>query len=135
MLIAVIDTNILINGLLKGSCRSIPEAFLAKKFKLAVSKPLITELLDVCGRSKFFHRIDKEEQQRLLAIVKEAAIIVKPNIKIHECRDKDDNIVLECAITSHAKIIVTKDNDLLILNPFRNVSIVRPEEFLRILQM
>ena len=125
----------LINGLLKGSCRPILEAFLAKKFKLAVSKPLITEFLDVCGRSKFFHRIDKEEQQRLLAIIKEAAIIVKPNIKIHECRDKDDNIVLECAITSHAKIIVTKDNDLLILNPFRNVSIVRPEEFLRILQM
>lgn len=131
MLTVVIDTNIIINGLLKGSCRPILEALIEKKFCLATSKPLISEILDVCARPKFRNRIDKKDRERLLAIIKEAAKIVKPKIKINDCRDKDDNIILECAIASNAQIIITNDADLLVLNPYRNVSIILPEDFLK----
>lgn len=131
MLTVVIDTNIIINGLLKGSCRPILEAFIEKRFCLVVSKSLVDEILEVCLRPKFCGRIDKNERENLLAIIKEAARIVKPKIKINDCRDKDDNIILECAVTSNANIIVTTDPDLLSLNPYRNISIILPEEFLK----
>lgn len=130
MLTAVIDTNIFVNALLNGSCRPILEALIGKKFLLATSAPLLRELLEVCSRPKFRSRIPKEDREHLLAIIKEAAKIVSPKIKITACRDKDDNIILECAVASNAKIIVTTDPDLLALNPFRDISIILPHEFL-----
>ncbi len=40
-------------------------------------------------------------------------------------RDSDDNMVLECALEGKAHYIVTGDNDLLVLNAFRGIRIVR----------
>ncbi|MCU0783969.1 MAG: putative toxin-antitoxin system toxin component, PIN family [Verrucomicrobia bacterium] len=48
-------------------------------------------------------------------------------------RDPDDNAVLECAIESKAKFLVTGDMDLLELKSFQGVEIVRASEFLTIL--
>ncbi|MBI1870347.1 MAG: putative toxin-antitoxin system toxin component, PIN family [Chlamydiae bacterium] len=134
MVIAVIDTNIFINSLLKGSCRLIIQAFIAKRFRLATSKSLINEIVEVCAKRKFRERINKEDRETLIAIIKEAGEIVNPKIKITDCRDKDDNKVLECAIASKAQVIVTRDTDLLVLNPYKNVSIIPPEKFIPFLK-
>ncbi len=127
----VIDTNVIINALLKGSCRPIIEAIIKKRFCLALSKPLIEEIIEVSKRPKFRNRIDEEDRENLLAIIKEAAKIVTPKIKITDCRDKDDNIILECAIAGNAQIIISKDTDLLVLTPYRNIPIITPEELLK----
>ena len=132
-MLVILDTNIFINALLNGSCRPILEAFIQKRFKIAITKDLIDEILEVCDRPKFLDRIGKEDRERLLAIIKETAAIVNPKIKINDCRDVDDNVLLECALTSKANMIVSNDEDLLVLHPYRNVSIVTSEEFLRIL--
>ncbi|PIV58937.1 MAG: putative toxin-antitoxin system toxin component, PIN family, partial [Bacteroidetes bacterium CG02_land_8_20_14_3_00_31_25] len=34
--------------------------------------------------------------------------------------------------SANAKFIITGDNDLLILNPFKNISIITPAEFLEV---
>ena len=47
-----------------------------------------------------------------------------------DCTDPDDNRVLECALASQATHIVTGDRDLLALDPFRNVRIVRAAKFI-----
>jgi putative PIN family toxin of toxin-antitoxin system len=47
-------------------------------------------------------------------------------------RDPDDNMVLECAIEGKAQYIVTGDKDLLVLNTFRDIQIVRASDFLKI---
>jgi predicted nucleic acid-binding protein len=44
--------------------------------------------------------------------------------------DPDDDRVLECAVAAQAGFIVTGDNALLRLNPFRNVQIVTAAQFL-----
>jgi predicted nucleic acid-binding protein len=48
-------------------------------------------------------------------------------------RDREDNMVLECAIEGHAEYIVSGDNDLLVLNEFRGIHIVRASDFLKVL--
>jgi len=45
-------------------------------------------------------------------------------------RDPDDNAVLEAAIEGKAAFIVTGDDDLLSLESFRGIQIVRASEFL-----
>jgi uncharacterized protein len=41
-----------------------------------------------------------------------------------------DNRVLECAVASKSDVIVTGDDDLLRLNPFQGIQIMKPRDFL-----
>jgi len=50
--------------------------------------------------------------------------------QITACRDPKDNHVLETAIDGHAPCILSGDNDLLVLNPFRDIPILGPSQFL-----
>ena len=50
---------------------------------------------------------------------------------IRICRDPKDDKILELAISGNADCIVTGDDDLLVLNPFREVAIVTPADFLQ----
>lgn len=45
------------------------------------------------------------------------------------CRDPSDDKFLELAVTGRAELIVTGDLDLLVLDPFRGISIVTPGAF------
>jgi len=46
------------------------------------------------------------------------------------CRDPKDNKFLEVAIAGSADAIITDDDDLLTLDPFRDVRIATPSAFL-----
>jgi predicted nucleic acid-binding protein len=59
---------------------------------------------------------------------------VVPNRRITVCRDPKDNKVLEGAVAGRADVIVSGDEDLLVLNPFEGIPIVGPAEFLAMLQ-
>ena len=47
------------------------------------------------------------------------------------CRDSKDNKILELAVSGAADFVVSGDGDLLVLHPFRGISILRPREFLQ----
>jgi predicted nucleic acid-binding protein len=55
-------------------------------------------------------------------------IEIKESITI--CRDSKDDKFLELAISGKADFIITGDQDLLVLNPFRNIEIIAANEFL-----
>ena len=57
------------------------------------------------------------------------AILVEVTASIRECRDPKDNKVLELAVSAGAPIIVSGDQDLLTMNPFRGVEILSPRQF------
>ena len=59
------------------------------------------------------------------------AYIVKPLVEIVMCRDPKDDKFLELAYAAKAKCIITGDQDLLILNPFRGIPIKTAAEFLK----
>ena len=52
------------------------------------------------------------------------------NVRIAACRDSSDDKFLELAVSGSATHVVTGDLDLLELDPFRDIQIVRPQEFL-----
>ena len=47
------------------------------------------------------------------------------------CRDPKDDKFLELAVNGRADVILTGDNDLLVLDPFRGISIIAPAAFVR----
>ncbi len=49
---------------------------------------------------------------------------------VTECRDPKDHKFLELALSGRATCIVTGDEDLLTLHPFRGIHILRPQGFL-----
>ncbi len=66
MLVAIIDTNIFVSGLLKGvTTRPIINAFKDGQFKLLISNEIEEELLEVLSRPKFNDYIDKKSYRRI----------------------------------------------------------------------
>ena len=127
----VIDNNTLISRLL------LPNSPPAKAVRLAVeigtllvSDATLQELTNVLGRQKFDKYVsisDRQEFIRKLELITQKIKIIQP---IKACRDPKDDKFLELAINGKAQLIITGDQDLLILNPFRGVQILTPREFL-----
>jgi putative PIN family toxin of toxin-antitoxin system len=58
-----------------------------------------------------------------------AAELVQIGERIVACRDPKDDKFLELAVNGRADLIVSGDADLLALDPFRGIPIVRPAAF------
>lgn len=127
---AVLDTNIFISALVgKGPSAQLYNAFRAGRFWLVTSHRLLSEVAEVLTRPKF--GIDPVEVRVAFRLLRHQSLIVHPKESIRACRDPKDALVLECAVSGEADFIVTGDQDLLVLNPFRGIRIVPPSVFLK----
>jgi putative PIN family toxin of toxin-antitoxin system len=66
----------------------------------------------------------------LVALLKESEL-VEVATAIAECRDTRDNKFLELAVDGKADYIISGDEDLLVLHPFRGIPILTARDFLR----
>ena len=56
--------------------------------------------------------------------------VIQPNVVVTDCRDNEDNRILELVASSRAQVLVTSDQrDLLSMHPWRNVPIMSPADF------
>ena len=97
---------------------------------IILSETVIDELSNVLSRPKFDRYLARLIRQELLETLVAASLLVKPSESVNECRDAKDNKYLELAISGHAEYLITGDEDLLVLNPFRNIKIITVLEFL-----
>ena len=49
---------------------------------------------------------------------------------MRDCRDSKDNHYLELALAAGVIAIVSGDENLMVLNPWRRIQVLRPTEFL-----
>jgi len=127
----VFDTNVIISGLFFK--RSKPaQAFSAAldSGEILLSRPVLKELMEVLARERFKpYLISEEREQFVIALLRESTFIdIKESIQA--CRDPGNDKFLELAINGGASCIISGDEDLLILNPFRGIPIIKPAEFL-----
>ncbi|MBP6002027.1 MAG: putative toxin-antitoxin system toxin component, PIN family [Pyrinomonadaceae bacterium] len=94
-----------------------------------VSTATLLELADVLGRPKFDKYLTEDERMRFLVGLLKQAEMVDITEAIEACRDPRDNKFLELAVCGRADVLISGDEDLLVLDPFRNVTIVTPQEF------
>jgi uncharacterized protein len=128
----VFDTNALISAAILPNSASRKALTLAtQKFQLALSQAALEELVGVIERphlDKYFGSTNTRFS--FLMLVAQLSDMCETHSIVTDCRDPDDNKILELAIDANAKIIVCGDNDLLVLNPFRGIESLRPHEFL-----
>jgi putative PIN family toxin of toxin-antitoxin system len=125
----VLDTNVLISGLLfGGNPRKILELVIQGKIDAYISPAIFTEFREVLLRPKF-----GLTQEKCFSIAKEIEDIfcfVFPRISVDLIRDDpDDNIILECALAAGVKYIITGDPHLLKLVSFEKIKIISPATF------
>jgi uncharacterized protein len=126
----VLDTNVIISGTFwDGVCHRVLEKISLDTVNHHTSIDILQEYERIL-QSKF--KVSGEELKRRLALIINFSTIIKPNIEVNICRDKKDNIILECAVSADAKYIITGDEDLLVLKKFQKIKIVSPREFLDI---
>jgi putative PIN family toxin of toxin-antitoxin system len=134
---AVVDTNVLVSALLQplGTPGLVLERFRRGDYRLVLTSELLAELQQVVRRPRLQHRIalDAAELTDVLDQIAERADFVQPTTYLAVCRDADDDRVLEAAVDGRADIIASGDDDLLALDPFGEVRVVRPADFLRML--
>ena len=121
----VIDTNIWISYALS------PKSPLGKKVKqlireqpYAFSDETFVELTDVLMRDKFDRFISPEKRGAVLRLIASGAEWFRPTEAIEDCRDPKDNKFLELATTCSANLLITGDQDLLVLHPYRGIKVL-----------
>ena len=127
----VFDTNAIISAaLLKQSVsrKALDKAL--REGEVLVSAETIDELNQVLGRSDFALYVTEGERLEFLAILFREAELVDVGVHVGECRDPRDNKFLELAVNGAATCLISGDQDLLVLNPFRGIRIVTPRGFL-----
>ncbi len=132
-MIVVLDASTLVSAVLKAD--SIPErAFLlavSEYNTLLLSPEVEDEYREVIFRPKFDRYASVERRQRLLDIISVAAEMIEPTEIVRECVDPKDDKYLALAASGKADVIVSSDvHHLLVMHPWRGVSILSPAGFL-----
>jgi len=132
MLRITADTNTLISAVIaKGNEFELLQSVRSGKIKLALSYKILEEFLDVISRPKFGFS-EKQITDVLKQLITICNIVI-PDVKINEIKeDPDDNIVLECALTAKVNYIIFGDEHLLKLKKYKDIKILRTNEFLRL---
>jgi uncharacterized protein len=112
----LLDTNVWVSALLNphGFPARLRDAWLAGRFDVVVSIPLLEEIADVLTRPriKTKYGLATEDIEQFLRLLQERALHVTLTGALHICRDADDDMILETAILGGAQYAVSRDDDL-----------------------
>lgn len=126
----IFDTSTLVGAILKP--RSLPaEVYYhaARNYRLLASRETLQEILEVIKRDKFNRFRSLDERIKALSYYLNLVEIIKPTMIVTDCRDEKDNKFLSLALSGQAEIIVSSDDDLLVLNPYQGVRILTVRQY------
>ena len=127
----VLDTNVVVSAALLP--RSTPrQAFshVLEHGTLLISMATVAELNGVLHRPRFDTYLREEERIEFLATLVRESDLVEVTEVVNACRDPSDNKFLELAVSGAATHIISGDDDLLALHPFRGIAILSAQDFL-----
>ena len=128
----VVDTNVIISRLLLP--RSAPGLAVRKAVdegQLLASGATLGELAEVLSRRSLDAYVTVKDRQQFVRLLGRVVEMVPVIFRVQACRDPKDDKFLELALNGRAEVIVTGDKDLLVLNPFRGISIVTPARYIQ----
>ncbi len=90
----------------------------------------MAELLGVFARPRLARFLLPDLREEVLALIDRFGVFFAPVDRVTDCRDAKDNIYLELALAAGAATIISGDADLLVLDPWRGVRILKPAAYL-----
>ena len=127
----VVDSNVFISGLL--SSTSHPARVVERAIEhgqLLGSTETLRELIETLLLPKFDRYVSRQRREALLDRLAPLVEIVEIVQRVQVCRDPKDDKFLELAVNGRANVVVTGDDDLLSLHPFRGIDILSPAAYL-----
>ncbi|MBN3940790.1 MAG: putative toxin-antitoxin system toxin component, PIN family [Nostoc sp.] len=107
----VVDTNVLVSGVLKGG---VPRAVIQFIFdnphwEWIVSEEIVGEYKEVLSRPKF--KLTDEVRASWCEIIDTFPTLIDVNVEIDFPRDRKDAKFLACALAAEADFLITGDSD------------------------
>jgi putative PIN family toxin of toxin-antitoxin system len=127
----VLDASAVVSAALKAD--SVPERALLRAEAtdvFALSTQVDDEIAGVLGRPKFAGALSFERREQVLNTIRGMAVWFVPSERVTDCRDPKDDKYLELVLAAGAAFIVSSDDDLIVLHPWRGVSILSPAAYL-----
>jgi uncharacterized protein len=128
----VIDNSTLIGAALFPD--SVPNRAMRLAFELfdvATSNDMLDELIASLRKPKHELRYGPVSLRELFFEgYKENAVCLPVTERVGDCRDVNDNMVLDLAYAAKAPIIIASDHDLTDLKMWRDIPILSPRQFL-----
>ncbi len=124
----VLDTNVLVSALLwRGTPGRVIELAGEQEFQLFTSRALLEELAATLGKkklAKYVAATGLTAEQMLASYRRLATSVTVRQLDKQVSRDADDDAVLACALAARADLVVSGDDDLLVLHSFKGIAIV-----------
>lgn len=146
----VLDVNVLVGAIAGGNSpfRSWPSpppasdnAFAdcvgivndAREFALWLSEHVLVNVVRVLTDPDGY-RWDLEPAEEYVSLLVEIAEasggdVVEPEVRVRDCADHEDNRILELALAANADLIVSDDEHLTSMSPWRGIPVIRTREF------
>jgi putative PIN family toxin of toxin-antitoxin system len=130
----VLDSNIFVSSFFwKGNPRKIFDRVTNGLDELYITDEILQEIATVMSRKKFDTKANEIDDY--IGVIESYSLKLFPRNRAEEIsRDKDDNKILECGFEGNVDFIITGDDDLLVLKKYKNTRIVKPKEYLDILE-
>src|SRR3990167_8722286 len=125
----IIDTNVLMSGIFwSGPPAKILQAWQNRQIDFVLSPDILQEYLRVSDvLAQKYPGVDVDDIIEIL--VKRSKIYDIKSLSTPVSRDPNDDMFIACAIATKVKIIVSGDLDLLQVNGYQSIKIVKPKQF------
>lgn len=121
------DTNVLIAAFTtQGLCRLVFELCL-NQHEVVINEEILGELKEKLHVK--FKIPSTEVRETLLFLRKNVRLEPPAHLEKNVCRDPDDLPILGTAVSSKSDVVVTGDNDILVLTGIQGIPILSPREF------
>jgi uncharacterized protein len=129
----VLDTNIYISAILFGGKPDvIRKLSRERKIEVLISEEIISEIVGVLEQKFGWERSDLDQ---IVEEIRELNTLIVTSRYISLIKnDETDNRIIECAIEGNAQYIISGDKrHLLPLKEYREIKILTPDEFLKLI--
>lgn len=127
----IVDTNVIVSGVLfKGQTIRRLLLLALNEYQLIFSQVTWDELASVLQRDGFERNMPLGARLRVLAELASRVEVVPTTRTVRDCRDPKDDKFLSLALDADVTVIVTGDEDLKVLHPYRGIEILSPAPFM-----
>ncbi len=129
----VLDTSTLVGALLKP--HSLPAQALQWAWQVAqpiASNETLDELERVLARDQFDRYRPAADRQTFLSLYRAMCEMVDVDAPVQVCRDPRDDKFLSLAAAGAARVLISSDQDLLVLRRFQGTTTLRPGDFVQL---
>jgi len=128
----VFDPNVLVSILIGKRVAALNVIFHGPAFRLVLDESLIAEFDEMARRTKFRKYFHEEVVGLVVEQLRVGGELVEAPKQIEKiCRDPEDDHLLALCKTATADVLITGDEDLLVLGQYGRTSIVAPASFVK----